>query len=63
MSAHWIDENSVVRSEVISEDEAMIQIGDQKYVLSFEAVYDLAFRFAHLVNEMSTREERECTLQ
>lgn len=62
-NARWVDESSPIRSEILSEDEVVLQIGDQKFVMSFDAVYDLAFRFAHLVNEMSARQESERVLQ
>lgn len=63
MSARLLTDDAVVHSEALGEDEALLQLGDQKFVLDYEAVYDLAFRLVHLVNEMGDAIPKERRLQ
>lgn len=51
-----IDERTPLISEALGEDEALLQIGSQKYVMSYDALYELGFRVAHLLNQMAEHE-------
>lgn len=58
-----IDDNASMSSQVLGEDEAVLEIGDRRLVLTYDSAYELAFRMANLIAEMSKQETDTSRLQ
>lgn len=53
-----VNEDVTLVSQALSGDEALIQIGERKFVFTYETLYDLAFRTAHLLTEMGRQDDK-----
>lgn len=51
-----VTESTPVFSQALGDDEALLQIGAQKFVMDYDALYELAFRMAHLLSQMAEAE-------
>lgn len=53
-AAKWIDVDRPVYAQALSEDEALLQIGDEKFVMTYDSLYVLALRVAGLLDQMES---------